>query len=627
MALAEPEIAILLGLPKKKRVTRKIQRIRKQRKNQNEWSGQNWGYTDEKWYRTCGGKYIRAVEKEKNSEEGEKWVPVPEVVEKPWDDNQEKIMLVNKMRLHIEGEGFGIHRAFLSETELKEVAKRLDKPLEERKIREVIATPTEEKLPDNWDRNRIEDYRKKIHDDFDGTALRGEIEPDPPVRGLFGYAYIPLRENAEPTRQKPFQMYGERQEAFKTIVLDWIDKKFIERPQKGGVEWLSQGFAVPKKSTKFPWRGVADMRGPNSQTRRCSYPLPCIEDILVKQGAKQIFSVLDLTKAFHQQPLHPDSRHITCTHTPFGIFQWRVNVMGLKNAGIQFQMMLDDRLEPVRDIADAYMDDIIVGTRVEEGEDLFAQHDKDLRRVLNLLQDEKLIADIDKCKFFVPEVVFCGHILRNGTRSPAPGKLSAIENWEIPRNITELRAFLGFTNYYSSYIKGYAEVVACLQDTLRVPREEGKKGSKKKITWEDQDQKAFQEIKNRLCSNLFLQRVNPDKPFVLRVDASGYAVGVVLEQLIDESRMPTPEDVENKKTVPVAFMSRKLTQCQRNWVPREQETYAIILALQKWESWIGLQPVLVLTDHRSLGGRIPCDPPATPPATPLRPKTRPYSAG
>ena len=87
---------------------------------------------------------------------------------------------------------------------------------------------------------------------------------------------------------------------------------------------------------------------------------------------------------------------------------------------------------------------------------------------------------------------------------------------------------------------------------------------------------------------------------MLRVDASGYAVGGVLEQLVYEARMPTPEDVENRKTVPVAFMSRKLTQTQRNWVPREQETYAIILALQKWESWIGLQPVLVLTDHRSL---------------------------
>ena len=103
-----------------------------------------------------------------------------------------------------------------------------------------------------------------------------------------------------------------------------------------------------------------------------------------------------------------------------------------------------------------------------------------------------------------------------------------------------------------------------------------------------------------MCSGLVLQRVNPDKPFILRADSSGYAVGATLEQLLDEDRAPTVEDVRAKKTAPVAFLSRKLTGNQRNWVPREQETYAIILALEKWDTWIGLQPVLVLTDHQAI---------------------------
>ena len=143
-------------------------------------------------------------------------------------------------------------------------------------------------------------------------------------------------------------------------------------------------------------------------------------------------------------------------------------------------------------------------------------------------------------------------------------------------------------------------MVARLQEKLKVPHTAGKKGSRVKITWEEEDEEAFQEIKRRLCSYLVLQRVNPDKPFVLRVDASGYAVGATLERLVDEFRKPTLEDVQAGKTVPVAFMSRKLITGQRKWVPREQETYAIILALLKWESWIGLQPVLVLTDHKAL---------------------------
>ena len=120
------------------------------------------------------------------------------------------------------------------------------------------------------------------------------------------------------------------------------------------------------------------------------------------------------------------------------------------------------------------------------------------------------------------------------------------------------------------------------------------------MPWGPEQQTAFEAIKARLCGNLLLQRINPDKPFVLRTDVSGYAVGASLEQMVDEVRMPTPEDVQQKRTVPVAFLSRKLTSSQRNWVPREQETYAIVLALMKWETWIGLQPVLVLTDHQAL---------------------------
>ena len=141
-----------------------------------------------------------------------------------------------------------------------------------------------------------------------------------------------------------------------------------------------------------------------------------------------------------------------------------------------------------------------------------------------------------------------------------------------------------------------------MQDKLKLPREEGKKGSKKKISWDDEDQKAFDLIKARLCGTLKLQRVKPDQPFVLRVDASTFAIGATLEQAADGEGVPTIDDVLEKKTVPVAFMSRKLASNQRNWVPRELETYAIISALLKWETWIGMQPVIILTDHRALEG-------------------------
>ena len=488
----------------------------------------------------------------------------------------------------------------LRKSELREVQKRILQCAGDRvgevKVNTVIMAKGE------WmkDVDRVEKLRKKIHEDFDEKVLRKEVRPNPPERGLNGYAYIPLKPDAVPFRQKPFQQHGEKNDAMKKITQQWVDADFIERPTVRNCEWLAQGFAVPKKSTTFPWRGVVDMRGLNSQTVPCNYPLPKIEDILISQGKNFIFSVLDLRQAFHQQPMHPDCRHLTSTYTPLGVFQWKVNVMGLKNASVQFQRMMDDVLQLVKDIAACYIDDIIVGTPIREGEDLLEQHDKDLRRVLSLLEEKELVVDITKCRLFVPEVEFCGHILGGGCRRPAPGKLMAIAKWEPPTTISGLRSFLGFTNYYSGYIHQYSDKVAILQDKLKVPKDVGKKGSKVRISWTSADQAAFDEIKRLLCSALELQRVDPRKPFVLRVDASDYAVGAILEQSMDENRFPTEEEIKQGKTVPVAFLSRKLANSQRNWVPREKETYAIVVALEKWESWIGLNQVLILTDHKAL---------------------------
>ena len=129
---------------------------------------------------------------------------------------------------------------------------------------------------------------------------------------------------------------------------------------------------------------------------------------------------------------------------------------------------------------------------------------------------------------------------------------------------------------------------------------ESKKGSTKPISCTAEDQEIFDQLKERLCHQLGLHHMDPYRPFVLRTDASKYAIGAVLEQLPNDDRRPTTNDVLDRKTVPVGFMSRKLTGRQRNWTPIEQETYAVIVALQKWANVIGSQPVTIITDHKSL---------------------------
>ena len=350
--------------------------------------------------------------------------------------------------------------------------------------------------------------------------------------------------------------------------------------------WNSASFPVPKKKPG-EYRLVEDFRDVNNATEDDAHPLPRIDAILQRQGAFQMWSTLDLKDGYHQMPLKEEHRYITCMSTPRGTMQWRVLVMGLKNGNAMFQRMMEWVLRDHPN-ADPYVDDIIIGSTGDTEEELLANHEADIRGVLETLRENCLVADWEKARLFMREVEFCGHILREGRRGPAPGKLLSIQGWELPKTVTALRGFLGLTNYYSCYVKNYANLAAPLMSKLQLNREDGKKGSQKPIRWTTSDIESFVKLKRALTEELELFQLEPDQPFVMKTDASDHAIGAVLEQ------------EREGKMVPVAFFSRKLGGSQLNWTAREKETYAIVSALRKWAGWIGFQPVLIKTDHRSL---------------------------
>ena len=135
-----------------------------------------------------------------------------------------------------------------------------------------------------------------------------------------------------------------------------------------------------------------------------------------------------------------------------------------------------------------------------------------------------------------------------------------------------------------------AEMAALMTPSLKGNRDETKKGSEKPIIWDNEANDALEAIRRAFPDNLKLWLINPDKGFVLRTDASDDAFRAVLEQVDDDGTH-----------VPVAIWSRVLAPGQRRtWTPRQEETYDIICALRKWAGHIGLQPVVVCTDHQSL---------------------------
>ena len=193
------------------------------------------------------------------------------------------------------------------------------------------------------------------------------------------------------------------------------------------------------------------------------------------------------------------------------------------------------------------MDDIIIGSGTGDmtEDELIDAHEKDLRRVLTDLDKHNMVCKPTKASLFVREVEFAGHVVGHGQRHPMPGKLASLHHWEKPQTISELRSFMGFCNYYSGYVRMYAELSGPLHKMLQVGKFDGRKGSKKKPAWTPEAEDAFNRLKERLLGQLGLFLLEPDKGFVLRTDASDYAVGAVLEQVRDDGTH-----------VPVAFLEQ-----------------------------------------------------------------------
>ena len=183
---------------------------------------------------------------------------------------------------------------------------------------------------------------------------------------------------------------------------------------------------------------MVNYRGLNAQTQHDSYKLPLIQDMLQNQFRRRIFTVIDLEHGYHKLPLADESRTCTAMSTPIGPLQWKVTPMGVTYGNAAFQRMLENLLEPVRDCADPFVDDVIIasGDPSMSYDQLLEAQEKEVTRMLDLLVRHKLTDSSDKSTIGVSEVVFAGHLVGDGQRKPIPGKIAAIEHWEQPKTVS-----------------------------------------------------------------------------------------------------------------------------------------------------------------------------------------------
>lgn len=347
---------------------------------------------------------------------------------------------------------------------------------------------------------------------------------------------------------------------------------------------------VPKKqdaSNEKKYRLVIDYRKINSKTISDKYPIPDTSTVLANLGNNKYFTTLDLASGFHQIPMAPKDIEKTAFSVNNGKYEFVRLPFGLKNAPSIFQRVMDDILrEHIGKICHVYIDDIIIFGKT------FEEHLENLKTILETLQNANFKIQPDKSEFLRTEVEFLGFIVSETGLKPNMKKVECIQKYPEPKNLKELRAFLGLSGYYRRFVKDYAKIAKPLTKLLRGEdghRQISKNQSKNfQIQLNDEAKESFQTLKEILSSNDVLAFPDFQKPFILTTDASDKALGAVLsQQFFDGER-------------PITFISRTLSRTEENYATNEKEMLAVVWALQSLRNFIYGAKLNIFTDHLPL---------------------------
>ena len=354
---------------------------------------------------------------------------------------------------------------------------------------------------------------------------------------------------------------------------DFMLKSGICRPSKS--PWASALHMVPKNNSD--WRPTGDYRALNLCTQKDKYPLPNLQDFSQNLHGSQIFTKIDLVRAFNQIPVHKDDVEKTAVITPFGLFEFIFLPYGLCNAPQTFQRFINEVLFDL-DFVFAYIDDILIASKDLD------EHLKHIRIVFERFKKYGLTMNVSKCDFGKPEVSFLGHLVNASGIKPLPHKVDAIVNYPRPRTIKDLRRFLGCLNFYRRFIPKAAELHAPL-NTLLSGR---KKNDNRQIVWTDLLVDAFEKCKQSIVNIVQLSHPESDSQLVLFTDASDVAVGSALHKL-------TPNGY-----LPLSFYSTKLNNAQQKYSAFDKELLAIYLSIIHFRYMLEGRNFHVITDHKPL---------------------------
>ncbi|GJS73249.1 reverse transcriptase domain-containing protein [Tanacetum coccineum] len=400
----------------------------------------------------------------------------------------------------------------------------------------------------------VRDFPKVFPEDLPGLPPTRQVE-----------FHIELIPGTAPVARAPYRLAPAEMKELAEQLKELSDKGFI-RPSSS--PWGAPILFVKKKDGSF--RMCIDYRELNKLTVKNRYPLPRIDDLFDQLQGSSIYSKIDLRSGYHQLRVREEDIPKTAFRTRYGHYEFQVMPFGLTNAPAVFMDLMNRVCKPYLDkFVIVFIDDILIYSRNEK------EHEEHLKTILELLKKEELYAKFSKCEFWINTVRFLGHVINSSGIHVDPTKIEAVKNWASPTTPSEIRQFLGLAGYYRRFIEGFSKIAKPMTELTQ---------KNQKFNWGEEQETAFQLLKQKLCVAPILALPEGSDDFVVYCDASIKGLGAVLMQ-----RMKV-----------IAYASRQLKVHEKNYTTHDLELGAVVFALKIWRHYLYGTKCVVFTDHKSL---------------------------
>jgi hypothetical protein len=253
---------------------------------------------------------------------------------------------------------------------------------------------------------------------------------------------------AAPVSKNPYRMSTPEMKDLQLQMKEILKKGYIHPSVS---PWGAPVLFMKKKDGTL--RLCIDFWQLNKVTVKNKYPLPRIDDLFDQLKDAKIFLKIDLQLGYHQVRIKGEDISKIAFRTRYGHYEFTVVPFGLSNAPAVFMCLMNGVFRDYLDkFVIVFLDDILVYSKTEE------EHEQHLRMVLQVLREHQLYAKLSKCSFYQRQIHYLGHIISEEGIVVDLGKVQAIREWPAPRNVAEVRFFMGLVGYYRRFIAGFSRI-------------------------------------------------------------------------------------------------------------------------------------------------------------------------